>query len=266
MSDKIEKFTVEEGVLLMKLEKEITKNMETSLRWCSNFQLIRDRRLYRRDYKSFGEYTEKKWNLGRRYVDILIEMGLVTKALPPEVRTMVLNPRQARAVVSVKPENRVAVIKRAAKKGPITAKAISEANREVLSESAPASPDQKVIELDRTGYPIPDKALKYWERDDEVRKLMQMVSQVKVSIEHAKKIDDLLYVEIRQSIIGDLNMIREALTYALPYAVCTGCNGQLVDRCTLCRGRGVISESLYKKVPSDIRAMREKMAKKGGSK
>jgi hypothetical protein len=194
---------------------------------------------------------------------MLVEMGVVVKSLPPEVRTMVLNPRQARAVKKVKPENRVAVITKAAAKGAVTSRTISEADSELRAESAKASSDKKIIELDRTGYPVPDKALKHWARRGEVQDWMKIVSEVKCGIERAKKDDDLLYIEVRQSVIGDLNMIREAISYALPYAVCTACNGHLADKCTLCKGRGVISESLYKKVPADIRAMREKMAKKG---
>ncbi len=263
MSDKVEKYTIEEGISFLKHCKTVTKHKEAFEECGSALEAIRDGREYRRDYKTFEECCQKMWGWGRRHVNYLIEGSTAVKALPKSLGDLVPNPAAARAVVKVKPERRVAVLTRAAAKGSVTARTISEAASEMDSESAPASSDKKIIELDRVGYPVPDKCLKHWRRRGEIQDWMKIVSEVKCGIERAKKDNDLLYIEVRQSVIADLNMIREAISYALPYAVCTSCNGQLADKCTLCKGRGVISESLYKKVPSDIRAMREKMAKKG---
>lgn len=244
----------------MRLKQEVTAGLTRTI---TAIEQIHSQKLYLEEADTLDEFCNKNWGWSANYVRRLLQAKEVIKNVPIGTIT---KESQARVLVSVAPEKMSAVVAEAKRIGPITAKTLNEAKNTVLATtSAKASPDKASV-LDKTGCKVPDKALKFWNRREEVKDWMDMLSEVKCGIEKAKKADDLLYIEVRQSIIGDLNMIREGLSYALPFAVCTSCNGQLADKCSLCKGRGVISESLYKKVPAEIRAMREKMAKKGASK
>lgn len=115
---------------------------------------------------------------------------------------------------------------------------------------------------DAVGITVPDKALVYWERRNQVEEMMNTLSVIKCTIDKAQKAGDRMFVEISNSTLASLMMCRQEVSMALPYTVCPTCNGQLVEKCGLCRGRGVVSKELYSTVPVEIRNMREKMAKK----
>ena len=254
-----EKLTNPEFKRLMELESVIGKGIEATVKTWVALEEIRDCRLYRQKYKSFDLYCQEKWKITRRYADMLIKSASVVKSLPPEVRTIVLNPAQARAIEKVPAAQRAEVVIDARKSGAVTAKAIARSAAEIDKPRIAAGPAPV---LDSVGIKVTAKAMKYWDRAIEISEMMGQLSAIKCRIEKAKKGDDLMYVEIRNSVLADLNMCRESVSYALPYTICPTCNGQLVDKCGLCKGRGVISKQLYDKVPVEIRTMREKMAKK----
>ena len=99
-----------------------------------------------------------------------------------------------------------------------------------LPEPVPVSSSRLPTVLDVTDCPIPVDLLGLWNRREEVKDWMAMLSEVKCAIEKAKADGDLLYVEIRDSLIADLKMAREAVSYALPFAVCPTCNGKLARK------------------------------------
>ncbi len=115
---------------------------------------------------------------------------------------------------------------------------------------------------DSLGITVPAKALTIWNRGGEILEMMKQLSDIKCSIEKAQKAGDKLFVEVDNSTLADLMLCREGISYALPFTVCPTCNGQLIEKCALCRGRGVVSKRLYGTVPAEIRAMREKGARK----
>lgn len=115
---------------------------------------------------------------------------------------------------------------------------------------------------DNVGITVPAKAMTMWNRGPEVLGIMKILSDLKCGLDKAMKLGDKLYIEMGNSTLADLMMIRQAYSYALPYTVCPTCNGQLIEKCTLCGGRGVISKELYQTVPVEIRKMREKAAAK----
>jgi hypothetical protein len=83
---------------------------------------IRDDRLYRADFGTFEEYCQTKWNIGRRYANLLIESSAVVKALP--LGTIVPTESQARELAKVEPARRVEVLEKAAESGKVTARTI----------------------------------------------------------------------------------------------------------------------------------------------
>lgn len=147
-------------------------------------------------------------------------------------------------------------------KGNVENKGKSEdSNRVPAVSSRISEPVSPAPELDETGYKIPADLRGLWIRSEEVRQLMKSISEVKCQIEKAKRDGDPLYAEIRNSLIADLTMCREAVSYALPYAVCPMCSGRNSERCAMCKGRGLVSKELYLKAPVSMRSLRERLIK-----
>jgi hypothetical protein len=259
----VDKLTNPEFKRLMELESVIGKGIEATVKTWIALEEIRDRRLYRQKYGTFDEYCQQKWKMTRQYASLLIKSAAVVKSLPKELSTMVDSPRQARALAVVPVAQRGPVLIEAAKSGAVTAKAITKAAAEIDKPRVTAGPEPV---YDMVGIKVTSKAMLYWDRSIEVKEMMGQLSAIKCTIEKAQAAGDKMFIEVGNSTIADLKLCREGISYALPFTVCPTCNGQLVDKCSLCRGRGVVSKRLYETVDAKTREIREKVTKKGGGK
>lgn len=96
---------------------------------------------------------------------------------------------------------------------------------------------------DATGYPLTEKSSIYWDRIQEIVDLRDHVSAIKRSIAIAMKEEDPLFSEFNFSAFeADIDRIDKNLSLAMPYSVCPKCQGNVVEMCRLCSGRGVISK------------------------
>ena len=97
--------------------------------------------------------------------------------------------------------------------------------------------------LDGTGWPIPTQLIPLWQRAGEAQELLTILSRVKGTLRKAQKEGDKLFAEVSfSSALSQLDQAWADVKTAKPFAVCPACQGQVPDRCTLCRGRGLISE------------------------
>jgi hypothetical protein len=97
--------------------------------------------------------------------------------------------------------------------------------------------------LDGTGWPIPTQLIPLWQRADEVQEMLTTLSRVKGALRTAQENNDKLFAEVNySSALSQLDQAWTDIKTAKPFAVCPTCQGQLPDKCTLCRGRGLISE------------------------
>ena len=97
--------------------------------------------------------------------------------------------------------------------------------------------------LDGTGWPIPTQLIPLWQRTDEVQEMLTTLSRVKGGLRTAQENRDKLFAEVNfSSALSQLDQAWTDIKTAKPFAVCPTCQGQLPDKCTLCRGRGLISE------------------------
>ncbi len=104
----------------------------------------------------------------------------------------------------------------------------------------PPPPSQVV---DGTGYPVPTQLIPLWQRGEEVQEILTGLSRVKGTLRAAQENRDKLYTEVNfSSALSQLDQAWTDIKTAKPFAVCPSCQGQLPDKCTLCRGRGLISE------------------------
>ena len=101
---------------------------------------IWSKRLYRKDYRSFKEYCEKKWKFTRGYGYRLIRDAETIKKVSTIVNTsdLITNGNQAAAMAEIPDEKVGEVVVMAKKKAgtnKITGRHIKEAAREVLPQS-----------------------------------------------------------------------------------------------------------------------------------
>jgi ParB-like chromosome segregation protein Spo0J len=135
-------------------------------------------------------------------------------------------------------------------------KTVKEAAREVDQENK--------SNLDTMGFPIPEPAVPYWNRADEVRVILKQISKLKTLADELHERKDPMYNEVNLNYVHvELGNIYQAFKGALPYVVCTSCQGQLPETCNTCKGRGLISEYRWKHaIPVEARDMREKQIEK----
>ncbi len=108
------------------------------------------------------------------------------------------------------------------------------------TRALPPPPAQVV---DGTGWAIPTQLIPLWQRADEVQEMLTTLSRVKGALRTAQDTQDKLFTEVNfSSALSQLDQAWTDIKTAKPFAVCPTCQGQLPDHCTLCRGRGFISE------------------------
>jgi hypothetical protein len=214
---------------------------------------IRDLRLYKREYSSFREYCQKRWGWEKRYTNYVIAGAEAVQSLPEQVGTAVPTLAAARELARVPTEQRGEIVQAIAAEGqPVTAPAIK--------RRLPPPPGQVV---DATGWPIPTQLIPLWQRAGQVQKLLTAISRVKGVLRTAQEDRDLLFAEVSfSSALSHLDQLRTDVKSAKPFAVCPGCQGQVPDKCTLCRGRGLISEFRWDTcVPREDKEFRERSKK-----
>jgi hypothetical protein len=116
-------------------------------------------------------------------------------------------------------------------------------------------------ERDKTGHPIPEKILDLWNEACGVQTLLSAISSVRGTLR--KQEDGKVFAETNMSsAMAHLDQAYTDIKTALPYAVCPTCQGKLADTCTLCKGRGFISEHRWNTcVPREAKEMRFKSKK-----
>ncbi len=241
---------VHESRRLEELEKVIARGKQTFVQVGLALAEIRDLRLYKREYGSFREYCQKKWGWEKRYTQYVIAGAEAVKSLPEGVRTIVHLEGQARELAKVPAEQRAGVVQQIVQAGkPVTAAEIRRhlppppMQRRHANGTKGAVPPPPGQVLDGTGWPIPTQLIPLWQRADEVQELLTVLSRVKGALRSAQENRDMLFAEVNySSALSQLDQAWYDIKTAKPFAVCPTCQGQLPDKCTLCKGRGLISE------------------------
>jgi hypothetical protein len=253
--------SIRESERLEELEKLIAKGQKTFVEVGLALAEIRDLRLYKREYASFREYCQKKWGWEKRYTQYVIAGAEAVRSLPEKTRTLVHHETAARELAKVEPGQRAGVVQAIVDQG--KAVTAAEVKRHLppppmvrrgkngsngkdgtpgkMPATMPPPPPSQV--LDATGWPIPTQLIPLWQRADEVQEMLTAISRVKGGLRAAQENRDKLYAEVNfSSALSQLDQAWTDIKTAKPFAVCPTCQGQLPDKCTLCRGRGLISE------------------------
>jgi hypothetical protein len=242
---------------LAELEKMIAKGQKTFVEVGLALAEIRDLRLYKREYSNFAEYCREKWGWEKRYTNYVIAGAEAVQSLPEKVGTAVPTLAAARELARIPAEQRAQIVQAIAAEGqPVTAPAVKRhlppppMERRAsngthvppgrMPAATPAPPGQV---LDATGWPIPTQLIPLWQRAGEVQEMLTGLSRYKGALRAAQENKDLLFAEVNfSSALSQLDQAWYDVKTAKPFAVCPTCQGQLPDKCTLCKGRGLISE------------------------
>ncbi len=127
---------------------------------------------------------------------------------------------------------------------PASGHLLPSAEKEARGDARPTVPPPPPSQvLDATGWPIPTQLIPLWQRSGEVQEMLTTLSRVKGALRTAQETRDKLFAEVNfSSALSQLDQAWTDIKTAKPFAVCPTCQGQLPDQCTLCRGRGFISE------------------------
>lgn len=105
----MEILNIEESHELERCEVVIKQGLNTFIEVGEALFLIRDKRLYRREFKTFEDYCQQKWHLGKRYVNQLIQASEVISNLGAMAPTLPESERQVRPLVGLEKDVQIAV-------------------------------------------------------------------------------------------------------------------------------------------------------------
>jgi len=134
--------------------------------------------------------------------------------------------------------------------------------REPMDEREPRDEPVKVeFETDRMGFKLPPQLAPTIEREQAVSAMLDAIAKVRSSLKAISKEQDPLFFEVNFSAaIADLSKAHANISTAKSYAVCPTCQGQLLDTCVMCKGKGLISKFRWEvTVPLEVKKLREKM-------
>ncbi len=233
---------------LAELEKVIAKGQKTFVDVGLALAEIRASRLYKREYSGFEEYCQKKWGWSASRARQLVASAQVAKSV---TIVTLSNEAAARELGKAEPVDRVEVVQAIVAEGkPVTAKEIKrrlppppmqpKGGQGTAGTTLPPPPSQI---LDGTGWPIPAQLIPLWQRAGEVQEWLTVLSRLKGVLRSAQESRDMLYAEFNfSSALSQVEQLRADFKTGKPFAVCPTCQGQVPDKCRLCRGRGLISE------------------------
>lgn len=249
--------------------RTVKEGLKTALDVAAALMELRDDKLYLDTNETFEEFCQIVLGIERAHAYRLIGAAEVKESLPKRIADKITNERQARALVSVPEEHRVEVIKKAAENGPVTEGTIRAAaevvlekqmspmgdtiriektvkyENEVSKNGQPEKREKPVKELDDIGTVIPDDALPFWKRRQEIQDLLSSLTKIKSVISNAKEGNDPMFSKVSNAVLSDLSQAYTHLLEGKPYAVCTTCQGSFSLQpkgCSFCGNKGLISK------------------------
>jgi hypothetical protein len=250
------------------LKEKIRTWLDDRLKIGDALREIREGKLYKNEYSTFEEFCDQEYGLKHSQAYRLIEAVEIKESLNSSpVGDKIQNERQARALKPVPVEQRAQVVEKAAEKGPVTARAITEAAIEVAAPKpeplAKKAEEKKPQYLDKTGYQIPDAILSDWQRAEAFGSNLREISRIKSALKKGLDESDLIFGEVTNTTVSTLSNAYGDLKRILPYAVCPTCQGRTPKKCTTCRSRGFVSEFFYNTcIPEETKKIRERAIKK----
>jgi hypothetical protein len=119
-------------------------------------------------------------------------------------------------------------------------------------------------QLDQEGNIIPEHALKFWNRKQEVQDVLTAISRIRSDLKKKIEARDTMWCKqgTDQRLYAELSSVYTTVQNFLPYAVCVVCQGHVANKsCESFHVTGLVSESHYKNF-SDKRAIEIRKAER----
>jgi len=233
---------------------------------------IKDKQYYFADgHKTWEEFCRKEFGWTHRYLDKLILEAKAINSLPESMRKFITSHSAAAELAKIPETLRPVVVQSATASGtkPATAASIKKsspppkpkAQAKAPARAKPAATPAKKKDdgiKDETGLSVPQECLALWQRGNDAQELLTYISAIEMRVKKAQDEDDPLFTEVNfTDSIAKLRAVYVDLRLAKPYAICPQCNGKLASGCTLCTGRGFISQFMWQHIVSEeTRALR----------
>ena len=254
--------SIEKTTRFHELNKFVDQHLNVPFQLGQALAEIKEESLYKEDYNTWDQYVASKQHMTTQHANRLIEAWTIKNE--PEGSSL-RNERQARALAKVPREKRKRVMDALAEgKEAITADRITKAAEGFLASPEAimqgVDPIVDAQELDELGFPLPAATLERWHRRGVIMELLKQVSSVKSKVKASMEAGEWLGNNINfQSMMADLSNAYSTIKFCMPYAVCTSCNGVRIEKCTLCKGTGLVSEFTWNKIcPVEIKELRKK--------
>ncbi len=225
---------------------------------------IHQTKIWSRTHTTFADFLMDKLSIKKSHAYRLIEAAKIVEANPGE---NIANESQARAISDAKKNGRSEPPKsnnerESQSRNPTEQNSPSWGMRSsVKSESKPTKKDEEV-QLDKVGTPIPNDALPYWNRQQEVQDILSQISKLKGKVIHARESEDPLWMVIDNFVGERFDQVHSVISQAKPFAVCTQCMGTpslQPGGCSFCHSTGLISKWKWDNCsPKEIKEIRVK--------
>jgi len=240
----------------------IQKNSQHIMGWVHT---IKTKELWRSTAaKTFSQFCEMNDWTPRRFNQLAAGYETLL-TIPKEMGTIVPTESHLRELAKAPEKERESVVKETQKRdGKVTAKGIkqtvADAEYEMQEPKEMQEPAEPEVVRDETGVPIPPIPLAYWNRRQEVQDIMTGISKLKSALNKSKTNGDLLWSGVHQHLVASLETAYSYAKDAMPYSVCTVCQGwPETSKCTFCGMLGILPKWRYSTQGDDrVRAIREK--------
>lgn len=155
----------EEADELQRCEQIVARGLKTFFEVGVALMRVRDLRLYRVEYRTFEDYCQNRWDMGRQYVNRIIAASQVRENLVPIGTKFPENEAQARPLTKLRdPEQQReawrAVLERAEQDGRLNAQIVEEVVRQMLpsGRSMGSGTDGSVV-IESTATEVDDQPL-----------------------------------------------------------------------------------------------------------
>lgn len=193
-----------------------------------DLKTVRDKKLYREEFKTFKEFCHSKCGLHIRKAQRVLKELNEPKKL--EMRQMSQNSDNSNQ---------------------------NNQSEEIIDIET----DSEVFDKTEAKVEVPKSILADWKRADEVgRDITRKVSELKCFLENGKKEDDIIFRELSITAAAYATNLYTAVKSIAPYSVCTSCQGHQSNKCSTCKGRGFFSKDFYDRaIPEEVKALRNRI-------
>lgn len=224
---------------------------------------IREGKLY--PQQKFGQYSWQRWGLKERHA---LQLCRLFELLKDDKKCDIphflledssISQQAALELTKTPPEYREEVLEDAKKSGPPTEKSVKKA----AAKRTTSVPD--TIEKDREGRDIPEPAMAIWNRRNELKPYLSILSELKQWATDMQDNQDLLYVDLKfNDLVRQIEVVATTIKRGVPHAVCTKCQGDSakIFHCDFCKGRGMISAYQYHGMPYTPEEMKKIIEKR----